>query len=366
MDNDDVRRIEIPKPDADMTPEEKGDLLLRYIRTGRVVSGLLFHDADLRGADLRGAYLAHVDLREALLHGAVLDKATLDGADLGAAYLNGASLRGASLTGARLWGVRFRDADLRGADLTNAVLEEAILFNAKLDDVKWWGARVDHLTYDRSGWTPSVVRSLHDANVRFNDLDRFPAAARLAITRDLGGLTLTFDTRLHRFDGTAFDLLIAQVLGHDTDVTIEGRSNVDEHPGWIRINGSRIEDLVSVAEAFYNRTWEDERPQPSEAAVMQAMTSGFAAILGCLSQQRDHLVRIDESVGILANPDVQEMLEGQGAAFVLETDRRLLQTRFQRVAEAAYDEARHRLGEKAVDVVVGGAVELLLGGPKDD
>ena len=191
-----------------------------------------------------------------------------------------------------------------------------------------------------------------------------------AFTEVLGhgsGLTLTFDTRLHRFDPTAFDAFIAQVLGPDTDVTIEGRSNIDvDGPSFIRINGSRPEDLVAVAEAFYDRAWRDTEVEVEKRAMQKAMSTGLDILLHRLDHQRDHLTRIEETVGILDNPDVREKLEDEGAAYVLDKDRKALQTRFQRITTGIALEAPKKLlatviGESAAGAVGEGVGEVIGG-----
>jgi len=184
------------------------------------------------------------------------------------------------------------------------------------------------------------------------------------------GLTLTFDTRLHRFDPTAFDAFIGEVLGPDTDVTIEERSNIDaEGPAYIRINGSRAGDMVAVAEAFYDRAWQEAEALVDKMAVEKSVSSGMAIILQRLDHQRDHLIRVEETVGILNNPDVQEMLEDKGAAHVLAKDKKLLQTTFQRISKGVVEEVKRRTVKGVINAVqgeVGDGVSGLLDGGDDD
>jgi len=359
---DDVRSqilAGFPRPSDSMSPREKGVLLLRYLKEGKMVSSLPFWGADLRGVDLSRAILFSVDLREAMLDGADLREAHLAGADLQQAYLNDADLQGADLSDARLWGVRMRGAKLGKANLSGANLEEAILLGADLEGAVLEGAQIDHLTYDRSHWTPGVLRGLIDREVRPNVLHKFPPEAQAVVMDQNQGLTLTFDTCLHRFDPAAFDILIGEVLADpNTDVTIEGRSNIGaEGPAFIRINGSNPSHLVAVAEAFYNRVWETAQPAVGQAELLEAMSSGFSMILSRLSHQRDHLIRIDENCGVLSNPDVKEMWEDQGAAHILAKDKKLLQTRFQKLVGAVKDEAQARVGVKRVAKALGGEVE---------
>lgn len=212
-----------------------------------------------------------------------------------------------------------------------------------------------------------AARALGMAASTFKKLDRHYRRLHPSPVR---GLTLTFDTRLHRFDPTAFDIFIGEVLGPDTDVTIEERSNIgDAGQGYFRLNGSSPEDLVTVAEAFYDRVWDDAVKAAEDAALIKTMSSGFAMVLGRLSHQRDHLARIEENVGILDNADVQEMLAGQGEAYVLAKDKRLLQTRFQRITNGVAAEVQRRtVGQlgSAIHGEVEAGVAGLLGGGGDD
>ncbi len=370
---------------------------------------------DFSGARLEGANLGRSDLRNSILDGALLTGAALGGVNLSGARLDGAdftrakmqranfsgafaqkaSFQGAILTHSIFRGSVIEDSDFRGADLRVSWCSEAIFRRCDFTDallhgmttrstdfcgvelalIRWaqpqegrrgWGGpvcikqrmRIDAATVVRSGWSMDTARGLVDSDcVDFKEL-----VAVLTGSGPPRGLTLTFDTRLHRFDPTAFDAFIAQVLGPDTDVTIEERSNIDvEGPSFFRINGSRPEDLVAVAEAFYDRVWENPVPHPSEAAIMQAMSSGFAMILGRLSHQREHLVRIEENVGILCNDDVQEMLEDQGSAHVLARDKKLLQTRYQRIAEGLAKEAPKKLLATVIGESASGALGEVVG-----
>jgi hypothetical protein len=180
------------------------------------------------------------------------------------------------------------------------------------------------------------------------------------------GLTLTFDTRLHRFDPTAFDAFIAQVLGPDTDVTIEERSNIDvDGPSFIRINGSRPEELVTVAEAFYERAWRDTEVEAERHVMQRAMSTGLELILRRLDHQRDHLIAAEENLGTLSDPSVREMLEDQATAHVLAKDRKLLHTRLQRISAGVSREARTR-GRKLNFDSVQGEIEAVAEEPFGD
>lgn len=122
------------------------------------------------------------------------------------------------------------------------------------------------------------------------------------------GLTLTFDTRLHRFDATAFDALIAGVLGPETDVTIEARSNIEvPGPAFIRINGSRPSDLVAVAEAFYDRVWASS-VSTEDGALRRTMTAIEMLFGPRLEELRDALSSVDASTSLFADEDVRQAI----------------------------------------------------------
>jgi hypothetical protein len=166
---------------------------------------------------------------------------------------------------------------------------------ARIGVLRSWGAVVgrarataafrEHLGSHGSHEAAAYALDIAESTLR--KLGRFYAS--LAETRDALGLTLTFDGRLHRFDATAFDVMIAAVLGVDTDVTIEERSNVRaDRPVFIRINGSKASDLVDVAEAFYRRLW-----RLNESGSDQPITSepsGLALLLDRLDKLRDNWV----------------------------------------------------------------------------
>ena len=279
---------------------------------------------------------------------------SFDGAAIGGRNLAGANLAGADLTQVDFTGAFLEGADFRGSDLRRAVFRSVEIRGANFDGARMWGLEIDEFTYKASGWTADEFAALHrEHHFYILGLDAFPVEVRRLVDTE-SGLTLTFDSRLHRFDPTAFDAFIAQVLGPDTDVTIEERSNIDaEGPSFIRINGNRAKDLVTVAEAFYDRVWETAQAAAEEAALVKAMSSGFATLLGRLSHQRDHLIRIEETVGILGNPEVREKLEDGGAAYVLAKDRRVLQTRVQRVTKGLTAEVQRRTIGKFGNVIQG-------------
>jgi hypothetical protein len=162
------------------------------------------------------------------------------------------------------------------------------------------------------------------------------------------GLTLTFDTRLHRFMPMAFDVFIAEVLGPDADVTIEERSAPSTVGGsFIRLRGSNAKDLIAVAEAFYDRAWLAEAAA-SEQQLAHTMSRGVAVILEQLQSMRDYWSGL-----AVANPDVQEMLTDQATAHVRQKDRELLTTPTQRIANALAKDLKTRVGKELTSAAEG-------------
>jgi len=326
------------KPHAGMKPKEKADLLSRFLQEGRSVDGLDFSGAHLRAARLKKADLSGVNLR-----GARLGRARLSGADL-----RRADLRDADLAGAHLENANLEDADLAHADLSGAVLDGAVLDGccfrgADLTDALVRATRVDRDTYRRSRWTPETLQGLVDRGLR-------PAELADTLGRGpKGGLTLTFDSRLHRFDPVAFDIFIGEVLGQETRVTIEERSSLDvDGPSFIRINGPEPDDLLRVAEAFYDRVWRADRQA-------EIATRAQSLVLQRLDLMWEALLEVRENVGLLGRPDIRETIEDLTDQHLLAKDTPPdLRGRFHRLAAAVSKRAKRRVGGDAVfDAAVG-------------
>lgn len=341
-----------PTPDNECSPSHKRELLNMYVRNGLSVDGLDFSEADLKHMDLRGANLAGVSLR-----GAQLYRADLTGACLRGAYLSGAQLGEADLTGADL-----SDASLRGASVGSTCFGGAVLSRADISR-----AQANSGTYVRSGWTPHQLLEFRSVGLELVDLDTFPAEAQRAIIGVSQGLTLTFDTRLHRFDPTAFSVLIAEVLGPDTDVGIEEQSRPDVTPGFIRINGSNPHELIAVVEAFYDRVWRSVEAMANERAVATVLSSGMAAVLAALDRQADQFVKLEANVeqvvastAILADDELREAITDHGTEHLLTKGKASFQTRFQRIATAVYEDAKKfTKAAGTIDAVVAVVTELV-------
>jgi uncharacterized protein YjbI with pentapeptide repeats len=386
---------ELPEPHDGMAPEEKGELLLRYVKAGRPVAtwdrktrtwhrldfshasispysskGVHFFGARLDGADLRHGHFIGMEWQKARLVGANLQHAVLSHGSLQNANLMNADLSDALLDSINMRGTDLSHACLRRAGLVSADLRAASLVDTDLSEADLRDVRVNLSTFQYSGWTPEELRDLHLRGGRIDDLNRFPKEAQFAVIGATEGLTLTFDTRLHRFDPTAFDALIAQVLGPGTDVTIEERSNIDVvGPSFIRINGNRAEDLVLVAEAFYDRIWRATEAVIEERVLQVAMSSGVALLLGRLDEMRDHLVKVEANTAILGDEDVQEAITDMSREHVQGKRDRMFKTRLQRIADGIVKEAPKKLlatviGESAAGVlgeVVGEALSTAIG-----
>lgn len=158
-------------------------------------------------------------------------------------------------------------------------------------------------------------------------------------------------------------VLIADVLGPDTDVTIEERSNLDAAgPAFIRINGSRTEDLVVVAGAFYDRAWRATEDAVEEGALEKAMSSGTALLLRRLDEMREHLVRVEASTNLLADEGVREAITDKAAEHVLAKRRKAFQTGLQRITEALLKETPKKLSSLFIGEKTAGALGDVLGG----
>ncbi|HHO51709.1 MAG TPA: pentapeptide repeat-containing protein [Deltaproteobacteria bacterium] len=272
----------LAEPYEGMTPEEKGELLLRYVAEGQPVGRLAFSEASLVGAELQGADLAQgclgradlsgadlsgADLSGADLSGAVMWRAELSGARLGGAILRKAALdrvdlSGADLSRADLVGVDLTqgcldDADLTGAGLRRARLERcslrrACLDGADLSDASALGSelrvacslqalRIDPGTYTASAWSPELLAELVARGARATDLeDTLQRAAP-------PGLTLYLDTPQGPGAQAALQIFACDTLGWDRDVRL---STIEAHTTKPRLLGAEPLELITLAEAL--------------------------------------------------------------------------------------------------------------------
>lgn len=135
-------------------PDEKRQLVLKYIEIWSSHPVLKNLSANLQGVNLEGANLDEVDLTRVDLTGTNLTMASLgdtnlEGANLSEAnltnaYLTGANLEGTNLTKANLTNARLTWANLEGANLAEADLLAANLEYVNLQDANMKGANLKY------------------------------------------------------------------------------------------------------------------------------------------------------------------------------------------------------------------------------
>lgn len=254
------------------------------------VGGTLLAGADLSDAHLSGAHLAGSDLGDARLYrcrlygvvgiewarfaagvlrsrgvqrllvtgqGKYIDfkQVSLSGLHLAGAVLRGARLDRCNLSDTMLSGADLRDSSLQDADLRGAALNRSLLDGADLR-----GARIDAQTYQRSDWSPNSLLELHRRGVEIVALDVFPQGAQEALVGRREGLTLCFSTLLSALDKLLVEGLIVGVLGRDTEVHVAEYRTLSES-AIVRICGPDRAELERVAEALYQRVWEQTMTQ---------------------------------------------------------------------------------------------------------
>jgi hypothetical protein len=161
---------DLPQPSSSMSPEDKGALLLAYIKrrlplyrsevNENAKAGerwlcelpLDFSGINLRVLGLMGADLAKADFSAANASDANLLDVNLDGASLQGANIEGCHLGGATLTCCNLKGY------------------SGFPYNIK-------GCVLDSETYRLSDWTPETLGIWHQAGARILALDEFPRDA---------------------------------------------------------------------------------------------------------------------------------------------------------------------------------------------
>lgn len=267
----------------------RGDLRLQWVRNlivridslggtrfvGTDLTEASFVGARLRGASFCGARLYHTRFRGAHdLHWAEFDPGALrlwpvqlllssgeaidevfSSLSLRGTYLHGAKLRGATLRYADLQEANLRGADLAEADLFEADLRGADLGQSMLEGATLAGARVDALTYERSGWDPDRLEILVRQGVKVVAMEAFPRDAQNRLLGERDGLMLSFSAQLSTYDRYLIDGVIIGVLGRDPDCKVEEFYNL-KHSAVVRLTASRRRDLELVAEAVHQQIWE--------------------------------------------------------------------------------------------------------------
>lgn len=298
----------LPLPSLDMTPEEKGVLLGRYVTSATAVatwdvvrktwdrlnfSGahilgakpsfthlastriflppdqrgeseeVNFRHANLKGAALHAAYLQRVDfsfadLQEALLKGAFLVYAKLEGANL-----KGASLQNADLRGADLREVQFQGADLRGATLLGASFGDGDTILNCVD------CKISAETYVRSEWRLDMLLRWHRGGGTIVGVKHFPQDIQAWFCGSQEGLTLYFYNRISIVDDILVRGVIVTFLSPDTECRLV--EVVEEGVlTRVRISGGTQAELEFIAKSLHKRVWEQQERPRSQVVVNQA------------------------------------------------------------------------------------------------
>jgi len=272
-------------------------------------------ERDFRRFNLAGAVLAGANLQ-----GAVLQDANLQDADL-----KGAVLRGADLFGADLRSASLDDAQVEGADFFSADLRAAGLLGTNLSETSIDHALINLATYHRSRWAPDDLARLESHGMRIENLHEFPPDAQAALAPRQEGLTLHFNTKITAFDRYLVDGVIFGTLGPDTDCQVV-RFEQHEDAAIVRLQAKEPADLERVANALWDRVWEDieaRRDNDAQAIAHFATTQAREQV----SAMRDKLERmellLDESrqaqadiMNALPNADAVERLNDEGAEHV--------------------------------------------------
>lgn len=325
--------FKLQEPSHEMDPEDKGELLFKYVESGVSVSGLDFrgakiptsppmridwrtyHNLDYRVRDSYGFVPAGVGvfaLVEANFDGAILDDVHFGCRDLSLASFRGASLARSVLSYCYLKAADFTNSILVGARLIDACAEGACFRGARLDYARVEGLMANQETVEASSWNPSVLRGLIRRGVTFPRWGDLPPDLREMLD-DRPGLTFSFDISISRMSPMAFQLLILDVLGDGTDVSVVQNSGLGDVPGFVCVDGASPEELVAIATAFHEESWRRVHEEVSHRAVAQLLPESFSIILSHLDELRQHYTG-----GALNHPDVQEMLFDAGESHVKE------------------------------------------------
>jgi len=291
-----VREVQrtLPKPEPGMSPNDKGKLLLRYLRFGVPVAGLDFSEADvtkadlakanLLRADLRGARMAHVNLREACLSHANLSGATLGGSiltrvdgdcvNLHQAVLVGADLTGAGLDEANLTEALLQDAVIEAASLHLANLDACVLIGARGTPADVRQARISSGTYRLSGWQVSELLDWRNAGASIMDPESFPVEVQQWFRSEPIGITLLFSRTLDFMSKTLVESLLASILGDECLNCQSAYETTQSGGALVRLSGLPVEQLVRIGDRlseFFNRSPRAEVIAAIEGAVPLAV-----------------------------------------------------------------------------------------------
>lgn len=329
------------------------------------LTGAKFSNADLAGSQFIKADLTRVQLSDSSLVGAnlretVLCEAQLDGANLMKATLEAANLTDAKLTRTDLSGATLKGADLRGADLRGADLRGADLRGVKVGRS---GQKPTQLNGARLNWHTALWESANVLDADWTELlvdeqriqraDVESGEVRLTIEPPREGLTLYFNTKITVFDRYLVQGVIVGVLGRNTTCEIEEFRQGDSF-AVLRLGGAPPEDLDRVADALWERVWEDIERQRG-TALAHASGLDISKLGQSLSVMRDKLDRIERRT---PSEDAIEYLDDTGAKHVLEKTRERFRTWDQKVVRKLGGAVVHKVlgevGDAATDLVKDG------------
>lgn len=252
-----------PDPDPARSPSDLGLQLHGLARAKENLQQRDFSGADLRGCtfealSLKGAVLTRAVARGVDFTGASLAGARLDGAMLAEAVLRGADLRYAHLNDAALVAV-----ELDGARLDFADLQGAYLYGASGRPSGRTGARISAETFRRSKWTPAELWDWEQAGAVLVDFEALPVTVRDWFLMRREGLLLYFATPLAPVDHMMLHgVITAWRRAHVTSdlrlVDVQERDGVS----LVRVQSSRPDDLVSIAEALCELVQDSGRAEP--------------------------------------------------------------------------------------------------------
>ncbi len=341
------------EPPGYQPPTSAEELLERYAAGERYFVGAQLGEAELVDAELEGANLSEADL----------SRADLWGARLTGGLLTSASLRGANLAEASLAVVELSDADFTGATFGRTDLTYSDLANATLADTTHRGAGpLDRamLAATGKGLSGASVERIEEVTHFLLDFGFHEDDIPWSIPTSQG-LTLCFNTRLSAVDRFLVDGVLYGVLGLDTEVGV-AEFRQEEDTAVVRLEGGSQEDLEAVADALWERVWEDIGRRTAERAQEQALARldslfRLREVAPALTDLRDRLDRIELR---LPSEDALERLDDLGQEHVQAKDHNLIRTWGQKVARGAGKAAVKKLtgmAGKEVEEVVKGLVK---------
>jgi|GEM_PF-2087186 len=159
------------------------------------------------------------------------------------------------------------------------------------------------------------------------------------------GLTLYFNTRLTTFDRFLVEGAVFGVLGKDTDCHLaEYQERGDT--AIVRLEGSRREDLEAVADALWERVWE-QQDKAQKTAIVRVTEAYSLQLAPGFTELRDRLDRIELR---LPSDDVLEMQTDQAEAHLKKKDLKVVRSWTQKALIAVGKKVVGKVGDEIVDV----------------